>query len=280
MFFNSNIKHLRQQRKKTQDEVARALGISRSTLNSYENGSVQNPTLEALVRFSRYYKISIDTLVKTDLTQLSAFQLAELLKGHDVYISGSRLRVLATTVDSSNKENIEVVPLKAKAGYRRGFADPEFIRQLPAFQLPILLSDRKYRMFQIEGDSMLPIKDKSWIIGEFVEDWYSIKNGTACVLLLREEGIVFKVVYNELKRHRRLLLQSLNPAYATYSVDAAEVQEVWKFCYYISNDMPEAQHWHASLLSTLERIEQDIQMAKNALVEHEQHTRPHPRQSE
>ena len=73
--------------------------------------------------FSKYYKVSIDTLVKIDLSKLSEFQLSELERGNDVYVTGSRLRVIATTVDSQNRENIEVVPLKAKAGYKNGFAD-------------------------------------------------------------------------------------------------------------------------------------------------------------
>ena len=166
MYFNSNIKILRQRRNHTQDLVATELGISRSTLNSYENGSIKNPTLEALLGFTKYFKISIDTLVKVDMSKLSGFQLSELEKGNDVYVTGSRLRVLATTVDSQNRENIEVVPLKAKAGYKNGFADPEFIKKLPTFQLPILFNDRKYRMFQITGDSMLPITDKSFVLGE------------------------------------------------------------------------------------------------------------------
>ena len=118
MSFNSNIKILRQRRKLTQDMAASELGISRSTFNSYENGSVQNPTLEALMQFSKYFRVSIDTLVKMDLSKLSEFQLSELERGHDVYVTGARLRVLATTVDKDNKENIQVVPLKAKAGYK------------------------------------------------------------------------------------------------------------------------------------------------------------------
>lgn len=267
MFFNANIKLLRQHRKLTQDVVARAMGMSRSTLNSYENGSVKNPTLEALVAFSRYYKVSIDTLVKTDLSRLSAFQLSQLLRGADVYITGSRLRVLATTVDSTNKENIEVVPQKAKAGYRQGYADPEFVRRLPVFQLPILLGDRKYRMFQIDGDSMLPIGDKSWVIAEYVQDWHQIKDRTPCVLLLREEGIVFKIVQNELRRRRRLVLHSLNPAYQPYEVSAADVLEVWKFCNYISSEIPEQQLHQDTLYHQLERIESEVMVLKNALKE-------------
>ena len=239
MIFNANIKLLRQRRKLTQDHVSGELNISRSTLNSYENGSVQNPTLEMLLAFSKYFRVSIDTLVKLDLSKLSEFQLGELERGHDVYVTGARLRVIATTVDSNNKENIEVVPIKAKAGYKNGFADPEFIQKLPTFQLPILFGDRKYRMFQITGDSMMPIPDKSWVIGEYVENFYDIKDGSAYVLLTQEEGIVFKVAYNQIKKKKNLLLKSLNPNYDPYEVPATDIREVWKFCNYISADLPE-----------------------------------------
>ena len=121
MHFNNNIKILRQRRNRTQDVVAGELGISRSTINSYENGSVVNPTVEALIAFSKYYKISIDTLLKIDISRLGEFQLTELERGNDIYVTGSKLRILATTVDSNNKENIEVVPLKAKAGYKNKY---------------------------------------------------------------------------------------------------------------------------------------------------------------
>jgi transcriptional regulator with XRE-family HTH domain len=95
MYFSSNIKQLRNRRRRTQDVVATELGMSRSTLNSYENGSIRNPTLEALILFSKYFRLSIDTMVKIDLSKLSDFQLSELEKGNDVYVTGSRLRVIA-----------------------------------------------------------------------------------------------------------------------------------------------------------------------------------------
>jgi transcriptional regulator with XRE-family HTH domain len=236
MVFSSNIKLLRTRRNKTQDIVAKELGMSRSTLNSYENGSVKNPTLDALMGFSRYFKVSIDTLIKMDLAKLSGFQLSELERGHDIYITGSKLRVLATTVDNDNQENVEAVSLKAKAGYKNGYADPDFIKKLPTFQLPILYNDRKYRMFQIDGDSMLPIPDQSWVIGEYVENWYDIKNGHAYILLTKDEGIVFKVILNELKKKKKLILHSKNTFYKPYEVDVNEVKEVWKFVNYISSE--------------------------------------------
>jgi transcriptional regulator with XRE-family HTH domain len=265
MYFNNNIKLLRQRRNRTQDIVAGELGISRSTLNSYENGSVVNPTLEALMSFSKYYKVSIDTLVKIDLSRLGEFQMSELERGHDVFVTGSRLRVLATTVDSSNKENIEVVPLKAKAGYKNGYADPEFIKKLPTFQLPILFNDRKYRMFQLNGDSMLPIPDKSWVIGEYVENFYDIKDGDAYVLLTNDEGIVFKVIYNRLKKQKTLQLHSLNPVYEPYEVHANEVREVWRFCNYISSEIPETAWEKDKVLKRIERMETEMKELKEEL---------------
>ena len=75
MVFNNNIKILRQRKNRTQDIIAGELNVSRSTVNSYENGSIKNPTLDALMMFSKYYKVSIDTLVKIDLSKLSEFQL-------------------------------------------------------------------------------------------------------------------------------------------------------------------------------------------------------------
>jgi transcriptional regulator with XRE-family HTH domain len=265
MAFNPNIKLLRQRRKLTQDMVAAELGISRSTLNSYENGSVQNPTLESLLSFSKYYKVSIDTLVKVDLTKLSEFQLSELERGHDVFVTGAKLRVLATTVDSNNKENIEVVPIKAKAGYKSGYADPDFIKKLPTFQLPILFGDRKYRMFQISGDSMLPIPDKSWVIGEYVENFYDVKDGQAYVVLTEDDGVVFKVAYNFIKKKKCLSLHSLNPSYDPYDVPASEIKEVWKFCNYLSSEIPD-KYWEKDrILKKIEKMEADMKAIKGVL---------------
>ncbi len=265
MSFNSNIKLLRQRRKLTQDFVAGELGVSRSTVNSYENGSVVNPTLEALMSFSKFFRISIDTMVKMDLAKFSEFQMSELERGHDVFVTGARLRVLATTVDSNNRENIEVVPIKAKAGYKNGFADPEFIKKLPTFQLPILFGDRKYRMFQITGDSMLPIPDKSWVIGEYVENFYDIKDGNAYVFLTQDEGIVFKVAFNHIRKKKNLLLQSLNPVYDPYEVAVTEIREAWKFCNYISDEIPE-QYWQKDrILKRIEKMEVEMKELRGAL---------------
>ena len=135
MYFSSNIKFLRKHRGRTQDDVAFALHMKRSTLSGYEN-EVAEPSLEALISFSKYFNVAIDTLVKVDLSTISESQLSQLERGYDVHLKGSNLRVLATTVSPDNNENIELVTEKAKAGYATGFADPEYIKVLPTFTMP------------------------------------------------------------------------------------------------------------------------------------------------
>jgi len=264
MYFASNIKFLRKRRGRTQDDVAVALNLKRSTLSGYENGVAQ-PGIEILVSFSRYFNMSIDTMLKIDMMKLSESQLGELERGYDAYIKGSNLRVLTTTVDENNMENIELVPEKAKAGYTTGYADPEYIGELPRFRLPFLSEKRKYRTFQLKGDSMLPIPDGSWVTGEFMQDWREIKNGKAYVVFTINDGIVFKIVENNLVNEGKLVLYSLNPVYEPYEVHINEVKEIWKFVNYISSEIPEPVLPEKQLIQAVTSMKNDLERIKARL---------------
>ena len=240
-FWASNIKFLRNRKRLSQDELAAKLNISRSKLNAHENGQTRNPPLEDLLNFSAYFKMSIDSLIKIDLSRISELKLRELEAGNDVYATGSKIRVLATTVDKDNREQIEFVPQKAKAGYLAGYHDPEYISKLPVFTMPHLPKDQKFRMFPTTGDSMLPIPENVLVIGNYVEDWMSIKDATPCIVITRDEGIVFKLVTSKIRKNRTFLLQSLNTEYEAYEVDVADVLEVWKFVSYVSDTIPQSE---------------------------------------
>ena len=77
MFLADNLKFLRKRRKKTQDDVAFALQIKRSTLNGYEN-EIGEPKLERLIILADYFRISIDDLVRTELSKLPESKLRAL----------------------------------------------------------------------------------------------------------------------------------------------------------------------------------------------------------
>lgn len=258
-YLSTNLKFLRLRNKKSQEEMADALSMTRAKVASYEAGNSKNLPIDDLITLSGYFRISIDTLIKVDLKQVGELKLRELENGNDMYQAGTKLRVLATTVDKENKDNIEVVPVKARGGYMNGYNDPEFIETLPSFQLPVLSADRKYRMFQIEGNSMLPIGDKSFVVGEYVEDWRSIKDGEACVILTKDDGIVFKIVYNKLKTERTFLLHSLNSEYEDYTVKAADILEVWMFASYLSKEFPKQQADLGRIASLVDEIKEEVE---------------------
>lgn len=261
-FLSANLKLLRERKKKNQEEIAIDLGIKRSKYNSYENGVAVNPPVDDLRNFTQYFKISVDSLLWTNLKRLTELQLRNLEAGNDEYIMGTKIRVLATTVDSKNKENIEIVPIKAKAGYTAGYANPEYIESLQSFQLPVLSGNRKFRMFQIEGDSMLPIPDKSFVIAEFVENWNEIKNGQACIVLTKDDGIIFKEVTNNLKKDRTFLMHSLNPIYNDYPIKSSSINEVWKFVSYLSNQIPDAIGNIDYIESLVDKLKAEVQKSK------------------
>ena len=58
----NNLKELRKQTKKTQQEVAKDLGINEKTYNKYEN-SVNEPDIETLKKLADYFNTSVDYLI-------------------------------------------------------------------------------------------------------------------------------------------------------------------------------------------------------------------------
>ena len=237
-FFGTNLRVIRERKKRSQQDFADFIGIKRSLLNNYEN-AISNPSIENLLLISEYVNININTLLTIDFRKLSASQLSELEKGLDVFVKGSKLRILATTVNEKNEDNVELVSVKAKAGYASGYGDPEFIAKLPSYHFPFLPKDKKHRAFQISGDSMLPIRDRSWIACNYIDDWFTIKNGQGYVIITKDDGTVFKRVYNRIKDNGTLLLVSLNPTFQPYEVKIKDVLEVWKFALKFSDQIVE-----------------------------------------
>lgn len=264
MHFAQNIKMLRKRKGRTQDDVAHALEMKRPTLSGYENG-VAEPGISALMAFSEYYKVAVDTLIKVDLLLLPESQLSQLERGYDTFIRGSNLRVLSTTVNSENIENIELVNEKAKAGYRTGYSDPEYVSILPTFNLPFLSREKKYRTFQITGDSMLPIPDGAFVTGEYVQNWSMIRNRQAYIILTLNDGIVFKVVENRINLDFRLRMYSLNPVYEPYDLEISDVREVWRFVNFISDELPDPRLVADNLVESIKDLRRDIQAIQTKL---------------
>ncbi|MBL7849147.1 MAG: helix-turn-helix domain-containing protein [Cyclobacteriaceae bacterium] len=226
---NENIRFLRKQLGLTQDQFAQRLEIKRSLVGAYEEGRAE-PRLELLQKMASLGGYTVDVLIGKDISQMKPYEKKAMMSKD----------VVVVTVDEQSRNNIELVPMRAAAGYLNGYADPEYIKELPRFKLPIL-KQGTYRAFEIAGDSMLPIVPGTIVIGELVEDINSVKNGKPYVLVTGREGIVFKRVFNYLNESGKLFLVSDNRQYAPYQVDGADVIELWSAKAYISVDFPEGQ---------------------------------------
>jgi transcriptional regulator with XRE-family HTH domain len=256
-YFSGNLKFLRERRGLTQHNLADSLGLTRSKVNALESGQTKSPSPEDFLGISGFFGISIDSLIRVDLSKLGELKLRELEAGNDVYIRGGNLRVLAISVDKTNTENVEYVPVKAKSGYMSGYNDPEFIASLPKFSLPNLPKQGTYRIFPTIGDSMLPIPGGSDITTQYVEDWTRLKPNTPCIVVLDgQQDFVFKLV--TVHPEGVLTLTSLNPLFEPFAVTAGQVLEIWKFHAYTSHEIPEPETDIQQLIRAVKEVQKEL----------------------
>jgi transcriptional regulator with XRE-family HTH domain len=234
---NQNLKYLRKLRGWTQEEFAQKIGIKRSLLGAYEEERAE-PNYEVLETVSDIFKVTIDDLLRKDLSETKGSYIAKR----------RQMKMMADT------NVIHFVPVKAAAGYLNGYADPDFLDELNTFTLP-MLTGGSYRAFEILGDSMLPTPSGSVIIGEKVENLDDVKNNNPYVVLSKSEGIVYKRIVKNNRQKNKLTLESDNPVYQPYNVNAEDLLEIWSAQLVITK-VNQMQRWDmgnlASMVSSLQ----------------------------
>jgi transcriptional regulator with XRE-family HTH domain len=224
---SSNIKFLRKKKGLTQQQFANEVGIKRSLVGAYEEERAE-PKYDLLKNIALFFDITVDDFINETIDD-------KFLAKPKPNAGG--LRILSISVDKEDNENIEMVPLKASAGYMNGYADPEYVAQLPKLYLP-MFKQGTYRGFEIKGDSMLPLVSGTTIIGEYVENWGDIKPSETYVIISKNDGVVYKRIGNKFKDNKKLKLVSDNPVYDPYEINGEDILEVWKAKAYISTHLP------------------------------------------
>jgi transcriptional regulator with XRE-family HTH domain len=230
---NQNLKYLRKLRGWTQEEFSQKLRIKRSLLGAYEEERAE-PRIDVLEVVCDMFKLTLDDILRKDLTNTKSNYLAK-----------RRAMKLLTT----DRSDIPFVPVKAAAGYLAGYADPEFVDELNTFTLP-MLAGGNYRAFEIVGDSMLPTPSGSVIVGEKLDKLDDIKNNAACIVVSRNEGIVYKRVQKNGRQKNKLTLISDNPVYHPYTVNATDIIEMWQAQVVIAKANTQ-QRWDMNQLATI-----------------------------
>ena len=245
-----NIAHLRKLRKFTQEQFADEIGIKKSRLGAYEE-SRSSPPIEMLIKLADYFKLPIDVLVRRDLTLSQEIPFIEV---------GVQRVLFPIVVDESNQDLIEVVGVKASAGYTEGYGDPEFIDELPKMKLPFM-PPGKFRAFPIKGDSMLPLREGAFVVGRFVDGPQQIVDGNTYILVTITDGIVYKRVY---KDGQNLRLYSDNSFYTPYETSVKEIVEVWEFtCSINTKEFEQETIENKAILQAIKELKQDVQTLRS-----------------
>lgn len=109
--FALNLKRIRQDKRMTQDELAKRIGVSRSAIGMYESGA-REPDYETLEALADVFNVSMDDLAGSSPRQdLSEYQDAQI---RDELRSNPDLRMLLSASSKLNEDDIKYLIALAK----------------------------------------------------------------------------------------------------------------------------------------------------------------------
>jgi phage repressor protein C with HTH and peptisase S24 domain len=95
----------------------------------------------------------------------------------------------------------------------------------------------KHRSFQVNGDSMPPLKDGTVIIGSQLESLNDVKDGDTYIVITKSGETVYKRLYRDKNKLSNLFeFHSDNPEYSPYTVQSENIAEIWSFVCSINMD--------------------------------------------
>lgn len=213
---SENMRYLRGKLNLSQQKVADDLLITRGRYGKYEDDAAA-PPIEILIKISTYYNVSIDLLLKINLSKFSIDEIMEL--------PDNRI-VLPIRVDQDGNNEIEIIPQKASMGYLNGYSDPEYIESLETISLPFL-HHGKFRAFPAGGDSMPPYKDGTYIVGKYIEDLSELKADRTYIFITSNDGITYKRF--QFHEADSIWVKADNSFYEPYKIPLPEIKEIWEF---------------------------------------------------
>lgn len=178
---------------KTQEEIAKALGIKRARYAHYEQERSE-PDLETLNKISNLFHVSIDYILgKTDITLPNAIPIGDLI----------RLPIIGTVIAGPN-----------------GIAYEEPM----GFQLTEKqdINGGNYYYLKVKGDSML---NEGIVPGDLVlvREQTDVENGEKAIVIVDGEEGTLKKIY---KQKNSIMLQSANPSYPPRIFEGKDMQQV------------------------------------------------------
>ncbi len=167
------------------------------------------------------------------------------------------------TVDSKGKNNIALVSVRDRAGYLQGYKNPEYIAELPVYNVP-KLDNGIFRAFEIEGLSMVPtINHGDIVFAQFVQDFAHITDDGIYVVVTAHDGVLVKRLINNIDKYGFITAKSDSidnrSNYPNLKIAPDQIVEIWEAKMFMSSDFSSPQ----DIYSRINALETEIEHFKS-----------------
>lgn len=255
--WRKNLRTLRKNLGKTQADIALHLNTTHQTVANWEGG-ISMPSLTDFIELSNYFGITTDDFINN--VQVNAKQIGKNKRENALVNAPEDVQVMSkkasfygdvmnepedgfyrakpaflppkvVTVDSSGRDNVALVHVKARAGYLLGYGDPKYVQKLPTFSLPGLRNG-SFRAFEVEGFSMYnTIGPGDIVIGSYVEQARHCRDERVYIFVTKDDGILIKRAINRVDKEGKFILKSDNitdrDQYPITLLDVSQISEIW-----------------------------------------------------
>ena len=216
---------IRQSQGVSQTALAKKLGIAQSTLSQLESGA-SVPGAELLSKLQVRYNIDINWLLNGEGTMY---------------------------IDDQDRRDIVLVDVEAKAGYIDHKGSRDFLSSLGRYRVPGFDDVEDGRIFEVEGDSMLPtLYPGDYIVCREKERPELVPENTLCVVISDDILVVKRVSYFEAEKGY-LILRSDNSTYKPQMIPREDIQELWRVSGRITTAVDYAVMFNTKRLISLEK---------------------------
>lgn len=219
-------------------KAAEKLGVSRQTVYQYfKSNSLERETVNNILTT---FDVSEDEVFGNGVSEPDRSNAKDI--GSPTIYEEEGFTKFTEISPGRYRMGVELVPVYAQAGYLTGYADQEFLEELPKHYITVDRYVRgKYRSFEISGDSMnngdinvaMPngtiatgreVKRELWTSKLHNHQWPN------WIFVHRTEGIIAKQIAHQDIENGILVLRSLNPdknKYPDFEVHLDEIEQIY-----------------------------------------------------
>ena len=197
MSISKQLKLLRERSALSQKKVATELGITQGAYSLIENGQ-NSITTEHLLTLSKLYSVPTDRILK-----------------------GSHNSIMM----SSSNGFVPLINVEARAGFIENKDNEQWMSTLDMFKLPGYEPADGQKLFEVEGDSMMPtLMHGDILITQHADDITEILDGSVAVIVT-SKSVLTKRIKKDLSNNA-LILISDNSKYESISYDLDNILEI------------------------------------------------------